>query len=188
MMRRKIVKKKIDSQMSKITCKKVQAAILLVLVLFVNISALKSQMNENYIFSSGMLYQDNPDCKFTEEFTKCSDEMVQFFVPQKEKLEEIQIRFAINNPQDDDGSLKLKIQLCDSNEELLYEEEIGADSFEDWHEYVFSVRTKVNVGERYQLKFAQSGIKQGKNKVYMKCFIAPESARENICYTYNGKK
>ncbi len=187
-MRRKIVKKKIDFQTSKITCKKVQAAILLVLVLFVNISALKSQMNENYIFSSGMLYQDNPDCKFTEEFTKCSDEMVQFFVPQKEKLEEIQIRFAINNPQDDDGSLKLKIQLCDSNEELLYEEEIGADSFEDWHEYVFSVRTKVNVGERYQLKFTQSGIKQGKNKVYMKCFIAPESARENICYTFNGKK
>lgn len=94
-MRRKIVKKKIDFQTSKIPCKKVQAAILLVLVLFVNISALKSQMNENYIFSSGMLYQDNPDCKFTERFTKCSDEMVQFFVPQKEKLEEIQIRFAI---------------------------------------------------------------------------------------------
>lgn len=44
--------------------------------------------------------------------------------------------------------------------------------FEDWHEYVFSVRTKVNVGEQYQLKFTQSGIKQGKNKVYMKCFIA----------------
>ncbi|MFQ9152780.1 MAG: hypothetical protein ACLR6B_16125 [Blautia sp.] len=44
------MKKKIDFQTSKIPCKKVQAAILLVLVLFVNISALKSQMNENYIF------------------------------------------------------------------------------------------------------------------------------------------
>lgn len=66
-MRRKIVKKKIDFQTSKIPCKKVQAAILLVLVLFVNISALKSQMNENYIFSSGMLYQDNPDCNLQKD-------------------------------------------------------------------------------------------------------------------------
>lgn len=155
------------------------------LLVIINILTFHGQMNKEYLYTSGELYSDRETSYFTNLFTDTDDELIQYFIPKKNFLKEVQIRFAKNNMELDDSIWALDFLMYDAQDHLIYEEQINADAFENWYDYIFEINQPVIVGQEYKIVMHQNVKREDQLSVY--CFIAPEAAEESIRCTFNGE-
>ena len=120
--------------------------------------------------------------KFTPFLENSSDYIIQEFCPIYKNLESIEIRLA--NEWTDDVNCTLLFTIRDSDNTILYEEEVSSEAIENWRYYKLNLQNELRKRNTYRLTVQCP--ENHNPEVDFKIFLCNINLRENGRLTYNG--
>lgn len=169
--------------------KKIFVCLIIFLLLCINYLSYCTVKNQKKVAVSGFEKVEREEDSFTEEMQSTEDGLIQYFVPQRSFIDNIQIRLAIYNPEavDIDG-YALKIRLVDEDDTVISEAKIGVEDLENRDYYSFEVNREVRKGNVYKIEIRRVG--ETNDRTWMSpfvCFISPSQIKEYRSCEVNEK-
>ena len=158
---------------------KLKYVILSFLLLLINVVSFQTQYNTEYKLSSGTLQSYEKEEQVYPLNT--SGTFVQYFIPQKNYIESLEIKLPIAASQKEKEQEEINFKICTEADLVVYETTIKDD--EEGH-FVFYINKKVD--ENLVYYFIITGLDNIKESVNFQNMIQPVSAKENLTCLYKG--
>ena len=169
----------------------ISAGVLICFFVLINLTFGNHILANEKTEQSGKEYTEREEFIFSDIFQSEEDYIEQKFIPQREGLDQIKIRLAINYAGLPD-EMVVKIDLC-QEDRVIQSEEIDKEQIRNWHYYDYNIKEKLAPGEEYTVRISQpigpEDEKDGKYWVSYVIFHAAEHVEENAeSYFYNGEE
>lgn len=135
--------------------KRLFAIFLIFILCIINFFALITWKNEKKIFDSGTAYIEREEYRFCDTFTRSSDRVIQYFKPQKDYLDAIDIRLAVCTTDLDFSDWQLRVELYDPKGDRIAQSDLNMRDFASWSYYRFEVGRRVETDKEYRLVLQQ---------------------------------
>ena len=151
----------------------ISAGVLICFFVLINLTFGNHILANEKTEQSGKEYTEREEFIFSDIFQSEEDYIEQKFIPQREGLDQIKIRLAINYAGLPD-EMVVKIDLC-QEDRVIQSEEIDKEQIRNWHYYDYNIKEKLAPGEEYTVRISQP--------------IGPEDEKDGKYWvSYGGKQ
>lgn len=190
----KNILKKLNLEIKYYSVKKIKIWLSIIVCSFlfvlVNVLTIQGLKKNTLTATSQEPSMEHVEYEFPVELETEQEYYQQYFKPQYNYVENLQIRLAFNNPSLlEQCDWKIQLNLLDEDDVLICSAVIADDEIENWHYYKWDISQSLDTDKVYKLEIRQieGEYQDGKYEISFVPFYSETHIAENVQFLHNGE-